>query len=479
MQVSLLIVDGITTNRVALKVKLEAAWYHILTAASGAEALTLIENTRPSLVLVNDTLPDMRITDLADRLNARPEQDSPPLIAMSKGAPCRSALLSAGVEDILQLPVDDRFLISRIRSVLRAHASEAEWRLRDTTSRALGFAEPAQQFETPAPVLLLADKNRDNDDLLQSLRRLSELTVSTCSIETAMRDLNSVCTQDVILLPLHVDAPETGLALLSDLRANPSTRHKSILVVAPKGRADLAAQALDLGADDVTVLPVIIPPQLAQERVDLANELAVRAQRLNTRFQINQSLRTTIRNGAEAALRDPLTGLYNRRYALPHLERIAEQAEASERPFAVMVADLDHFKRINDIYGHAIGDAVLAECARRMQRNMRAVDLVARIGGEEFLVVLPGTGRAAARQAALRLCDRISRTGIDVPGLAEPIHITISIGLAVSNAQPDLFDASLTEPASDPSRMLERADRALYRAKERGRNQCILERPAA
>ncbi|MEP4197467.1 MAG: diguanylate cyclase [Aliishimia sp.] len=479
MQVSLLIVDGITTNRVALKVKLAAAWYDVATAASGAEALALIANTQPSLVLVNDTLPDMRVADLAEALAHNPDQDAPPMIALSKGAPCRSALLSAGIEDILQLPVDDRLLISRIRSVLRAHAAEAEWRLRDGTSRALGFAEPKQQFGTPAPVLLLADKQDTNIELLQALRGEPGLTLSSHGIDEAMRDLPSICTPDVILLPLPPAAPETGLTLLSDLRANPVTRHKAILVVAPKGRADLAAQALDLGADDVAVLPILIPPQVVQERADLASELAVRAQRLHMRHQINQSLRTTIRNGAEAALRDPLTGLYNRRYALPHLERIAEQSEVSSRPFAVMVADLDHFKRINDRYGHAIGDAVLAECARRMQRNMRAVDLVARIGGEEFLIVLPGTGRAAARQAALRLCERISTDGIEVPGVAEPIQVTISIGLSVSNAQPDLFDASLPEPSSDPVQMLERADKALYRAKERGRNRFILERPAA
>ena len=176
------------------------------------------------------------------------------------------------------------------------------------------------------------------------------------------------------------------------------------------------------------------------------------------------------------AEKDALTGLYNRRYALPHLDRVAEQAAAADRPYAVMLADLDHFKAINDRYGHEVGDAVLIECARRLQRNIRSVDLVARIGGEEFLLVLPNTGRAAARQAALRLCRKISDRPIKLPGYETGINVTISIGLALSST-------GHTGPAlhygNTPRDLLARADRALYRAKEMGRNRYMLERTAA
>jgi two-component system cell cycle response regulator len=173
-----------------------------------------------------------------------------------------------------------------------------------------------------------------------------------------------------------------------------------------------------------------------------------------------------------------LTGLYNRRYAMPHLERIAEQSRQSGRPYAVMVADLDHFKRINDLHGHEAGDAVLAECAHRLQSNMRAVDLVARIGGEEFLVVMPATGRAEARQAALRLCRKISQEPIALPGSAATIDVTVSIGLALSSGLPADSISGLGLPDT-PESLIKRADRALYRAKEMGRNRFMLELSAA
>ena len=208
------------------------------------------------------------------------------------------------------------------------------------------------------------------------------------------------------------------------------------------------------------------------------SEMALRARRLHKRREINDSLRATVRNGAEAAIRDPLTGLYNRRYALPHLDRIAEQSRQSGRPYAVMIADLDHFKRINDWHGHEAGDAVLTECARRLQSNMRAVDLVARIGGEEFLIVMPATGRAAARQAALRLCQKISQQPVVLPGHDGEIDVTVSIGLALSSGIGCDSPGGLGL-AETPEGLIKRADRALYRAKEMGRNRFMLERSAA
>ncbi len=109
---------------------------------------------------------------------------------------------------------------------------------------------------------------------------------------------------------------------------------------------------------------------------------------------------------------------------------------------------------------------------------MRAVDLLARLGGEEFLIVLPNTGRADARHAALRLCQRISETGMAIPGQSAKIDVTVSIGLALSGPDQDL-ETRQRAPRLQPSELLSRADKALYRAKEQGRNRFMLERSAA
>ena len=146
---------------------------------------------------------------------------------------------------------------------------------------------------------------------------------------------------------------------------------------------------------------------------------------------LQDKLGDTVRDGLNAAITDPLTGLYNRRYVEPHLARMASQARATQREFAVMMLDIDHFKSINDRYGHAAGDYVLIEIARRLPENLRAIDLVARIGGEEFMVALPNTNHAQGQFAADRLRHLISAMpfslGPDWPSLT----VTMSVGVAI------------------------------------------------
>jgi len=133
------------------------------------------------------------------------------------------------------------------------------------------------------------------------------------------------------------------------------------------------------------------------------------------------------------------------------------------------VGDLDHFKRINDRFGHAAGDAVLRTVAQRLRGCLRAQDKVARIGGEEFLIALPDTDRSGAIDAAERIRSAIARGPVTVPGRSAAISVTMSLGVALARpaagAAPDQI-----------LRLMERADRALYGSKERGRNTVTLGR---
>jgi two-component system cell cycle response regulator len=204
-----------------------------------------------------------------------------------------------------------------------------------------------------------------------------------------------------------------------------------------------------------------------------AEELAVRLQVLLSRKQQVERMLHSVRTGLREVLHDPLTGLYNRRYAIPFVTRLIEQSTTSDAAFSILLADLDHFKRINDVYGHASGDAVLVETARRLRTAVRGADVVARIGGEEFLIAMPETGVAAARALAVRMCTAIGNTPFDIPGARDPIHITISLGLAMGG--------HTTRPAArDPETvdaLLDRADKALYEAKIQGRNRVTLSPP--
>jgi len=174
----------------------------------------------------------------------------------------------------------------------------------------------------------------------------------------------------------------------------------------------------------------------------------------------NRSLEQALQSAVEAANRDLLTGVYNRRALYERAEQIAAARRRHERPCATLLMDLDNFKRINDRYGHAAGDAVLVAVASALKRSMREVDVVARWGGEEFLVLLPDCGVGAALQRAEQVRNEVAR--LEIAALPMQHSITISIGVAVWQA-----DVPLDE-------MITQADRALYAAKGQGRNCVVL-----
>ena len=164
-----------------------------------------------------------------------------------------------------------------------------------------------------------------------------------------------------------------------------------------------------------------------------------------------------VRRLRDLALRDNLTGLLNRRAAQQLLEREWASYRQKDLPFCVLMIDVDHFKRINDEHGHAIGDQVLKALATRLQEGTRPSDHVARMGGEEFLVFLPQTELTSAQAAAERLRQHVATWTLDI----EDLSFTVSIGVAQATPTDRAFDD-----------LLIRADRALYDAKSAGRN-CV------
>ena len=158
------------------------------------------------------------------------------------------------------------------------------------------------------------------------------------------------------------------------------------------------------------------------------------------------------------ATTDPLTGLKNRRSFLEALEQELERSTIARRPFSVLVVDADLFKRVNDTHGHHIGDRVLQALSHAFAEETRRLDLVARLGGEEFAILLPDRAAAEARALCARLLERVRAIRIEAGG--GQVTCTISIGLTDAGRQGDDVDA-----------VLKRADLALYRAKENGRDR--------
>ena len=159
------------------------------------------------------------------------------------------------------------------------------------------------------------------------------------------------------------------------------------------------------------------------------------------------------------ATTDELTGIANRRTILEQLTTAFERFTRKQRPLMVFILDLDFFKRINDNYGHVVGDRLLKAVVRTVQHEIRAVDRFGRLGGEEFIVILEDTDRTAATQIAQRILERMRRTEFDL-ALAQPVRITLSIGATQAHTAD-----------RQPTQLLEHADSALYAAKEGGRDQ--------
>ncbi|MCU9847772.1 diguanylate cyclase [Defluviimonas sp. WL0024] len=453
----ILIVDDVATNRIVLKVKLASAFYETVQAACGVEALKQARGMRPDLVLLDVELPDMNGIEVCRRLKADPATSGIPVVMVTAfhDHARKMEALAAGAEEVFWKPLDEAVLMARLRSLLRARETAEQLGLRDGTYRELGFAEGPQPFAGPALVGLIAGRAETALAWKRDLAGHLNDRLQALDGTAVLGDLGSGPVPDVFVVAADLARPGDGLTLMSELRSRPATRFSAVCVMLPRAGRDTAAMALDLGASDL-IEPGADPVEMA---------LRIRTQ--IARKRQSDRLRASLENGLRLAMTDPLTGLNNRRYALPHLARIAERARAAGRQFAVMVLDLDRFKAINDSRGHAAGDAVLIEVAARLRGNLRAVDLLARIGGEEFLVALPDTTPEAAQATAERLRRVIGDRPVPMPDGAAAIPVTLSIGLALGPGPASVED------------LVDLADRALMGSKADGRNIVTVGRSAA
>ena len=509
-----LIVDDVATNRIVMKVKLTAAGYLPVVAADGAGCLALAIDELPDLILLDHGLPDMSGAEVLRRLRAMAATRHVPVVVFSASSAeaARIEAFRAGADDFLVKPIDDQTLLARIRSLIRAHqamaglnvglgqrSSLAGLELPDLDLPALdgrelpapGLAEGAASFQpvgatgqpmppiapppvAPPPAALMPGLSpaattialvMQRPETALFLRRniagkIASRVLALTPDEALTSTLKDGPAPDLFVIEADLPIPGGGLRLMSDLRSRSASRHASFAIYRARPEDASAAMAFDLGADDL----------IAAETAPL--EVSLRFQRLLALKHQADRLRLSVKDGLRLAMIDPLTGLHNRRYGLAQMQAIAQRACVTGSVFAVLVADIDQFKSVNDRFGHGAGDAVLVEVARRLRDNLRGHDLLARIGGEEFLIALPDIALAEARGIAERLCKIIATDPFDL-GHDTRIGVTISIGLAISQAgaAPTQLE-TITE-------IVERADRALMHSKAAGRNQVTIGRTAA
>ncbi|MFN6952575.1 MAG: response regulator, partial [Albidovulum sp.] len=327
----ILIVDDVATNRIVLNVKLAAAYYETVQASTGAEAMAIARSLRPDLVLLDVELPDMDGISVCEALKADPATRDIPVVmitAFHDGARKMEAL-RAGAEEVFWKPIDEMVLLARLRSLLRARETAEQLGLRDSTYRELGFAEAAQEFAGQSLVGLVAGRAETALAWKRALQPHLDDRILVLDRETALGTFAGGKVPDVFVVAADLGRPGEGLRLMSELRSRTATRYSSVCVMLPPRDREVAAVALDLGAAD-----------LIEETADPA-EMALRISTQIARKRQSDRLRASVADGLRLAMTDPLTGLHNRRYALPHLARIADRATTTGRQFAVMVLDLD------------------------------------------------------------------------------------------------------------------------------------------
>ncbi|MCF6303950.1 MAG: PleD family two-component system response regulator [Rhodobacteraceae bacterium] len=448
----ILVVDDVATNRLILKAKLSTAYYDVLEADCGLKALEMAQRELPDIILLDVMMPDLDGFEVCKRLKSDPETSHIPVVMVTAmGSPQeRIQGLNAGADDFLTKPINDLALFARVRNLMRVKMMFDELRMRDSTSREMGLNDFLESLDNstdePETVMLSPPNLEVGRDWKTSILETLDVQVIGTGSEREALNLSSLELPDAYVVNQEMMENGDGLRLVSALRSKPETRQAAILFVVSDGKVETAARGLDLGASDYIMAP--FDP----------NELVVRLRSQLRRKKYSDRLRTNMRDGLKMAVIDPLTGLYNRRYATQHMTKIVDRALSSGGEFTVMMMDLDKFKLVNDNYGHDAGDFVLKEFTRRLQENVRGVDLVARMGGEEFLVVMPDAGRFVAEKAAERLRDSVERDLFHLPS-GEELKVTVSVGVAIgsaTNAQPD--------------DLIKQADQALYKAKEKGRN---------
>ena len=238
-----------------------------------------------------------------------------------------------------------------------------------------------------------------------------------------------------------------GIEVCRKVRKLVPEPYRYIIMLTARGSQEDVIEGLEAGADDYLAKPVDM------------QELKVRL-RAGERIVDLQAQLVHARNTLEfQASHDMLTGLWNRTAILDAVDRELSRAARQQARLALVMADLDHFKNVNDSHGHPAGDAVLRHIAGRLRDGMRRYDLVGRYGGEEFLFILPGCD---VSQAALQT-DRLRRLVSDAPVEHEGLEIPVTVSMGVS-----VFDGA---GEADSDGLVKKADQALYRAKENGRNR--------
>ena len=302
----------------------------------------------------------------------------------------------------------------------------------------------------PGEILVVDDDESTRKAVIHHMMTLGMLVAQAESGARALElAAEKVETLDCILLDLAMPGSDAW-EVLRKLRADPETASIPVLFLTDgtPTEADMR-KMIELGAMDHLTKPLS------------GTLLCAKVRATCDRARTQRELKNKLKFALDHAAHDGLTGLFNRRYFERRLREECAHARRHKRPFSIVMVDLDHFKLVNDTYGHEDGDRVLRHLAELIQAQLREDDVPCRYGGEEFVLLLRGTTGMAARIVANRLRANLAAKPIPLGAKNEERHITFSAGVAAADDRN----------AYNADEIVSRADKALYRAKRAGRNR--------
>jgi two-component system, cell cycle response regulator len=310
------------------------------------------------------------------------------------------------------------------------------------------------QDAAPKPKILLADD--DTASRLTLLRWLEGWGYNVTTAVDGQAALKALADDSEIRLAMldWIMPKHDGVDVCRMIRSGPSEPYVYVVLLTARDKREDIVAGLEAGADDYLVKPC--------HPLELEMRLRAGCRVVNLQEQLVKA-REALRY---EAMHDALTGLLNRGALVTLLDRELARSKRSGEPVTIVLGDIDHFKTINDTHGHAVGDVVLREAAGRMKNGIRPYDALGRVGGEEFLLVLPNCDSRAGMAVASRLRIRIAAAPI-AHETGPPVQVTLSLGVAST----DQFSGATKE------QLLRAADAAMYRAKRAGRNRVLVATP--
>jgi len=447
----ILVVDDVFANIKLLEAKLSSEYYDVISAKDGFEAIAKAKEHKPDIILLDVMMPGMDGFEVCKKLKEDFEVSHIPIVMVTALTDKSDRIkgLEAGADDFITKPINDVALFARVKSLVRIKMLMDELRLRDKTSIEMGIKQEASNTllsDVSGSRVLLID-----DDAVQGKQIVSKLS-DTYEVEWIQEPDDGLARArdgnfDLILVStLLTDAD--GLRLASQIKSQEELRNVPLLVLVDDDDKRIMLKALEMGMNDYMTVPVD------------KNEMIVRVRTQIRRRKYQEALKSQYQMSISMAITDALTGLYNRHYLNTHLSNMVKQALKNGKHMALMMMDMDHFKSVNDTYGHDAGDLVLKQLANLIIQQSRSSELAARFGGEEFVVLMPETDPASALAAAKRMRDIVEATPFKINAAGATIQKTISIGVA-----------SLHPDGDSAESLLKRADEALYEAKRSGRNK--------